>query len=505
MATVDWVLFIAYVVAVVLIGLRFARRLQSNEDYFVGGRRMNWSAIGISLFATAFSSLSFVGLPREGAYADYHLYLSILLIPLWVLPVVAWVFIPIYHRLRLTSAYEYLEWRFGRTHRLLGSFLYSLYNLAWMGSLLYAVGLIVQVVLGLSESELRWAIVLMGLFTTLYTVVGGFEAVIWTDVLQALTLGLGMVIVLFLALGQVEGGLAGVWALGSQYDKFQMFNMQLDRPTGGTFFSAVGLALFAYLGIYGTEQTIVQRYVAMPSVSAARRALALGLLMSVLIGALFFTVGSTLFAFYHQNVPPGAAAGTGFPELARQDQLLPHFIKNEIQLVGLLGLLMAGLFAAAMSSMDSGINSLTALVVSDWFPGRELGLRLTRVCCAGFGALVTIAALLVPYLGGNVYEIIIKIMGTMAGPLLGIFLLGMLNPRANAPGALAGLAAGIAMSLFVALAQPFSHWWYAAATSMTTLVAGSIISAFFAAPPPHQVKGLVLGQGRELMRDRHGV
>ena len=490
--------------AVVLIGLRFARRQQSNEDYFVGGRRMNWTAIGISLFATAFSSLSFVGLPREGAYADYHLYLAILLIPLWVVPVVAWVFIPIYHRMRLTSAYKYLEWRFGRIHQLLGSFLYTLYNLAWMGSLLYAVGMIVQVVLGLNESELRWAIVLMGLFTTLYTVVGGFEAVIWTDVLQALTLGFGMSIVLFLALGHVEGGLAGVWALGAQYDKFQMFNMQLNRPDGGTFFSAVALALFAYLGIYATEQTIVQRYVAMPSVSAARRALALGILMSLLICSLFFTVGSTIFAFYHQNVPPGAAAGSGFPELARQDQLLPYFIKNEIQLAGLLGLLLAGLFAAAMSSMDSGINSLTALVVSDWLPGRELGLGLTRVCCAGFGVLVTIAALLVPYLGENVYEIIIKIMGTMGGPLLGIFLLGMLNRRANAPGALAGLAAGIGMSLLVALAQPFSHWWYAAATSLTTVGAGTVVSAFFPAPPAQQVKGLVLGQGCELLRDVDG-
>ena len=456
--------------------------------------------MGISLFATAFSSLSFVGLPREAAYANYHLYLAILLIPLWVAPVVAWVFIPLYHRLRLTSAYEYLEWRFGRTHRLLGSALYTLYNLAWMGSLLYAVGVIVQVVLGLNESELRWAIVLMGLLTTLYTVAGGFEAVIWTDVLQALTLGFGMVVILFLALGHVEGGLAGVWAVGSQYDKFQMFTMQLDRSEGGTFFSAVSLALFGYLAIYATEQTIVQRYVAMPSVSAARRALVVNTLMIVLICSLFFTVGSTLFAFYHQNLPVGSEAGRAFPELARQDQLLPHFIKNELQVVGILGLLLAGLFAAAMSSMDSGINSLTALVVSDWLPGRQLGLGLTRICCGVFGALVTIAALLVPYVGENVYEIIIKISGILTGPLLGIFLLGILNGRANAPGALAGLAAGIAMSLFVALAQPFSHWWFAAATSMTTLVVGSMAAFFFAAPPPHQVRGLVLGQGNELLR-----
>ena len=487
----DWAICFVYVAAVVALGVWSSRRQVSNEEYFVGGRRMNWWAIGLSLFATSFSALSFVGLPREAAYQNYHLYLAILLIPIWVTPIVAYLFIPTFHRLRLTSAYEYLERRFSRRVRLIGSLLYTLSALVWMGSMLYAVGIIVQVVLGLDETQLIWAIVILGLFTTLYTVIGGFEAVIWTDVMQGVTLGVGMLIVLIIALASIDGGWSTVWETGLEHGKFDMFHLEFD-PTAvpGSLFSVMALGMFSFLAIYGTEQPVVQRYVSMPSVSAARRAVFLNAVVLAGVGLLFFTVGTTIFAFYQQS-PPANPLASGLPHLPKEDQLVTHFILTEIPFPGLIGFLLAGLFAAAMSSVDSGINSLTALVVCDWMSGRTLKLGVSRLCCGLFGVAVILTALVAPRLGANVYSIITKIEGTLVGPLLGIFLLGLLVPRTNAPGALAGVVVGIAVALFLSLTDLLSFWWYAAATCLPTIAVGVLASLVFPPPTDSKLNGLL--------------
>src|SRR5262249_58587288 len=153
MGVLDWIICVAVVVLMVAEGWWVPGAQKTTEDYFVGGRTMHWLAVGLSMFAATFSPLSFVGLPREAAYDNFHLYLAIVFIPLVVAPLVGWLFVPLYHRLRLTSAYEYLELRFDRRLRLCGSLLMGLYLLAWMGTMLYAVGLIVQAAFLLGDAE----------------------------------------------------------------------------------------------------------------------------------------------------------------------------------------------------------------------------------------------------------------------------------------------------------------------------------------------------------------
>jgi Na+/proline symporter len=265
-----------------------------------------------------------------------------------------------------------------------------------------------------------------------------------------------------------------------------MFDVRFDPAQRSNFYAACAYGLFVYLAAQATGQTAVQRLVSLPSVAAARRSLAINGMMSAAGCLVFFLVGSTLFAFYQQREPPG------FPDLARQDHLLPHFVLTELAVPGLAGLLLAGLFAASMSSMDSGINSLAALVTCDWLPGRLPGVGGSRLLCALFGAgVVVAAALLVPRLGTNVFDIIIKIAGALFGPLLGVFLLGMLVPRANTGGAAVGLLAGAA-ALLVAVQTPLSHWWYGAVTSVPTFAVGALASLLFAPPPEHKVRGLVV-------------
>ncbi|MFH1920229.1 MAG: sodium/solute symporter [Planctomycetota bacterium] len=481
---IDWTIFSGYLVVVFLLGLWFMREQETSEDYFVGGRRMKWWAVGVSLFATAFSSLSFVALPREGAYADYHLFVTYLFIPLVITPVLWWLFVPVYLRLGVTSVYEYLEVRFNRTMRRLGTLLFALYAIGWMGSMVYATGLILKAVLNLNESQFTWMVIAVGLFATLYTTLGGIKAVIWTDVLQAVTLGGGMLVVLVLAVQKIDGGLATVVELGLEHGKFQMFDFRVDLTERNTFLSACCLGLFVYLPGYTTSQVTVQRYVCMSDLREARRALLINALVATLVAVLFFFVGTTLFAFYHQ---PGAA---GFPELERQDQLLPHFVLAELPYAGLTGLLLAGLFAAVMSTIDSGINSLTAVVVYDWLSGRDLPVAWSRFLCGLFGAAVIGAALVASRMDKHVIDIIIGIAGSFLGLLLGVFLVGMLVRRANTGGALVGLAAG-AMSLAFVWTQTSIHgWWYGAYTCLPTFGVGVLASYLFRPPRLAQLRGL---------------
>lgn len=514
----DWCVFVCYLSVVLALGIFFARRQRDNEEYFVGGRRMNWFAVGVSLFATAFSSISFVALPREGAYENYHLLVTYLCIPLIITPVLWWIFVPVYRRLGVTSVYEYLEIRFSRSMRRLGTLLFALYAIGWMGSMVFATGLIIKAVLNLSETQFTWTLVAVGMFATLYTVLGGIKAVIWTDVLQAVTLGGGMIAVFFLTLGHIDGGLDTVVRLGIENDKFQMFDMDLDLTRGRTFFSALAIGLFAYLPGYTTSQITVQRYICTRDLSDARRALVINAAVAAIVAVLFFAVGSTLFAFYHQE------GGSGLPKIVKpedqvrgtkdetpetkdqapetenqtlesKDQLMPHFVLNELPYAGLSGLLLAGLFAAVMSTIDSGINSLSAVLVYDWLGGRHISVTVSRLLCFLFGVCVIGAALLTLLLRDHpVIDIIMKIAGSFLGLLMGVYLLGMLVPRANAGGALVGLVAGSASLAFVWTCTDMHAWWYGVYTCLPAFLVG--VAASYLLPPPRsdQLRGLAFAK-----------
>ncbi len=337
--------------------------------------------------------------------------------------------------------------------------------------MLFGMGLIVQAVLGLTGTQLTWMLIGIGLFALLYTTLGGVQAVIWNDVLQTIIFGVGMLIVLFLTIGRIEGGWSTVFQFGLEHDKFQMFNMDFSLFERRNFYTACAFALFMYLPGYTVSQTTAQRYVCMSSLGEARRALLISSLVSTSVCLLFFLVGTSMFTFYHQ---PGAG---GFPELFRQDQLLPYFVGTEIRLSGLIGLLIAGLFAATMSTIDSGINSMTAVVVYDWLPGRKVSLGLSRLICCFIGLFVIAAALIAPYLGEHLIEIISKIAGTFLGLLLGIFLLGMFASGANTAGTFIGFLGGVVALIIVWTQTTLPHWWYGGVTVFTTVGLGVLANS----------------------------
>ncbi len=494
LGVIDWCVCLAYLAVIFGLALRSVKGQKDNEDYFVGGRKMNWLAVGISMFATSFSSISYLGLPQRGAYQDFSFYLTILFIPFVITPILWWIFIPLFVRLRVTSGYEYLGRRFGPSVQRIGSGLYCVYALGWMGTMLYAVALTLQTVMGLSDTQYFLALVGIGIFSTTYVTIGGLRAVVWTDIVQAAVLGGAIVLVLFLAVGRIDGGWPAFWALANEHHKFQMFHLDANLLAAKNFteansvFTAAAFGLFMYLPGYAVSQNMIQRFVCAGSLAAGRGVVVLSAVINAALGLVFLMVGTALFAFYSQS------GGAGLPavgvEIVKEDQILPYFVATQLPKVGLVGLVLAGLFAAAMSTIDSGINAVTSVIVYDWLSGRQLPLTISRVLTAALGGAVVAAALFVPVLGKNVIDIINVIAGTALGMLLAAYLLGMFVPRANLGGVWAGLAAGLVCLALVWNSVP--TWWYGAFTIVPTFLVGALASLLFPRPHESALKGTLL-------------
>jgi SSS family transporter len=501
LSIIDCCVCIAYLAVVFGLAIKSARGQQDNEDYFLGGRKMNWFVVGVSMFATSFSSISFLGLPQRGAYQDFSFYLTILFIPFVITPILWWIFVPMFVRLNVSSGYEYLGRRFGPPAQKIGSGLYCVYALGWMGTMLYAVALTLQTVMGLTQTQYYFVLIGIGAFATIYTVMGGLKAVIWTDALQAVVLGGAIIGVMLLALSRIDGGWSGFWAIASEHNKFKMFhlNSNLLSPenfTGrNTVFTAAAFGLFMYLPGYAVSQNMIQRYVCAGSVARGRGVVVLSAVINAGLGLLFLLVGTALFAFYSQ--PGGGGLPVAGAAIAKEDQILPYFVSTQLPGVGLVGLILAGLFAAAMSTIDSGINGVTSVIVYDWLSGKELPLRIGRILTAVLGLVVICAAMLVPVLGDTVFDIITTIAGTSLGMLLAIYLLGMFMPHTNLPGVLTGLIVGLICLALVWILTEIPKWWFGAFTIFPTFFGGAIASLFFAKPSESVLEETLLRSKKE--------
>lgn len=486
LSPIDWLVCLIYLAVVFGLAVYSARGQQDNEDYFVGGRNMNWWVVGISMFATSFSSISFLGLPQRGAYQDFSFYLTILFIPFVITPVLWWLFVPLFVRLGVSSGYEFLGRRFGLPVQRIGATLYCIYAIGWMGTMLYAITITLQTVMDLNQLQYVMMLVGIGVFATLYTVLGGLKAVVWTDVMQAVVLGGAIVLVMWLAIARIEGGWSAFWEIANQHHKFQMFHLETNPFAAENFtaknsvFTAAAFGLFMYLPGYAVSQNMIQRYVCSGTLAGGRGVVLLSAITNTVLGFLFLCVGTALFAFYSQ--PGGAGLPTAGVEIATEDQILPYFVATQLPGVGLIGLILAGLFAAGMSTIDSGINGVCSVIVFDWMRGKQLSMTASRILTALLGIVVIGIALFVPVLGNTVIEIITAIAGTCLGMLLGVYLLGMFVSRSNLPGVLIGFVAGVVCLVIVWIGTDIPKWWFGAFTIVPTFAVGAIASLFFDPP-----------------------
>ena len=379
---------IVFLLGMAGMGIYFLKRNNSTEEYFLGGRKIPGWALGLSMVGTSISSITFLALPAAAYVLDYRQLTPNLFMPVAAL-VACWLFIPFFRRGRKTTAYEYLESRYGTGIRIYSALYAMLGQLLRLGLILYLVVLPLSAMLHISEGT---AIIAFGVITCFYTVFGGIEAVVWTDVVQTIILLGGGLLCVAAVVVQLPGGAPQVFEIGMQYDKFSLGPLDFSFSER-TFWVMSLIGFLGFVTEFSSNQNVVQRYIAAPTLREARKATLICIVMSVPTWIFFFFIGTCLFVFY--KVHPSAEVAAMKP-----DDVLPHFILTEIW-PGVGGVIIAACLAAAMSSLSSSINAVSTIWTIDF-------LRLIRhksedrfelvnaKLASGFAGLFMIAARMVP-------------------------------------------------------------------------------------------------------------
>ena len=490
-AAIDYAVFAVYMFASVAIGVWFVREQRTVKDYFLAGQSMNWFVVGISVIAALFSGISYLGAPTE-VYKHDMTYPLVLVSFFVATPVTTVIFLPFFYRLKLYSAYEYFEKRFDLQVRSWASAMFIIRVIFYLALAIYAPALALAEV---TRMPLWFSILLTGLLTTIYTTLGGMKAVIWTDVMQFFVLLGGQLLVAWIAISRVPGGWNETIRLADEGGKFAWANFDWSLTARVTVWGAVIGGIFTNLVQLGTDQISVQRYLTAKSLKEAQKSLWFKLIVTIPIVMVFYFMGAILFSFY-------ATHPASLPEelLKKPDRILPFFVINELPR-GLPGVLIAAIFAATMSTVSAGINALSTASIMDFYkrnlqaePEPERLLRLAKWLTLAYGLLATGAAFLMPLMG-TLIEATNKIMGMLGGPLLGVFLLGMLTKRANSIGTLLGAFLGSLILAYIIFQTKVSFMWYACFGCVITFVLGYLFSLATGRPKPEQVAGLVWQPG----------
>ena len=417
----DYGIFVVYLIGAVSVGLLFVKEQRTIKDYFLASRSMGFLLVGVSVLAALFSGISYLGCPSE-VYAHRFTFVLFGLRFIIATPVTTQLFIPHFYHSRFYTAYQYLEERFSVQVRLLASSLFILRVLLWLALVTYAPALALEQVTGL---PLWFSIICTGTLTTLYTTLGGMKAVIWTDVVQFVVLFGGQIVILCVAIARIPDGLSGVFEIGQQAGKLDL-NLSLDPSVRVTLWSLLLGGTVINLVQLATDQVSVQRYLTATSLKEAQKALWLKFWLLIPVFIVFYLTGLVLYAFYQIHGDPLAAG-----QITRVDQILPYFVITQLP-AGLPGLLIAAIYSGTMSATSSGLNALTTATLVDFRqrlshkPSSEpQQLRLARYITIGYGALVIGLAFGVSKLGALI-EASNKAIGLVGGPVLGLFLLGML-------------------------------------------------------------------------------
>lgn len=477
----DYSIFVVYLVGAVSVGMLFIKEQRTIKDYFLASRSMGYVLVGVSVLAALFSGISYLGAPSE-VYAHSLAFMLFGLSFLIATPVTANLFVPHFYHSRFYTAYQYLEERFSVQVRLLASSLFILRVLLWLALATYAPALALEQVSGL---PLWFSIICTGALTTAYTTLGGMKAVIWTDVVQFVVLFGGQVVILCVAVSRIPHGLSGVYDLGRARGKFDL-SLSLDPSVRVTLWGLLLGGAVINLVQLATDQVSVQRYLTATSLKEAQRALWLKLVLLVPVFIVFYVTGLVLYAFYQIHGDPLAAG-----RITKADQILPYFVINELP-AGLPGLLIAAIYSGTMSATSSGINALTTATLVDFRQrlshkplSERQQLRLARYLTIGYGALVILLAFGVGKLGALI-EASNKAIGLVGGPLLGLFLLGMLVKKATPWGTVIGWAAGVAAVIPVYFASKTSFLWFGVVGCAVTVFVGWLASLLltFLRPAP---------------------
>ncbi|XP_041364434.1 sodium-coupled monocarboxylate transporter 1-like [Gigantopelta aegis] len=455
LSTWDYVIFALILIVSAGIGIFYAikdRNRKSIQEFLMAGRNMSVAPVALSLVASFMSAITLLGSPAE-MYNYSTMFWWIGLSYVFVAYGAAHIYIPIFYNLRVTSLYEYLERRFCKGVRTMGSIAFSLQMLLYMAIVLYAPSLALNAVTGFS---LWGSVISVGVVCTIYTTLGGMKAVLWTDTFQIGMMYAGLLAVLIKG-AMTVGGVGKAWEIAAENKRIYFTDFSMDPARRHSVWSLAIGGYFTWVAIYGTNQAQVQRACACPTLKTAQRAIwwnVVGLWMVLYLSCM---IGIIMYAFYTHCDP------LSFQLISATDQLLPLFVMDVLgPVTGMPGIFIASIFSGALSTISSGLNSLAAVFLEDVikaYYGKEISqaraTNIAKILALIYG-LICLGLTYVASLLGNVLQAALSLFGMIAGPLLGLFSLGMFFPWANKWGAYSGLLSGLGFLFWIGIGAQIS-------------------------------------------------
>lgn len=485
---IDYAIFVVYILGTALVGAAFGKKQKSTKDYFLGGRSIPWWAIGLSVMATQASAITFIGAPGWGYDGGLTRMTTFINVPLAMAFLIATI-VPFFYKTEVYTAYEYLERRFDVKTRTLTAALFLIARGLATGVVLYAPALVLSVVTGMDVSV---TIILMAVIAVSYTVLGGISAVIWTDVIQMVVLWVGAGLSVFVIFQDVPGGWGEVMTTAAQTGMLESLDFSFDLSVEYSIWAGVIGGFFLHAAYFGTDQSQIQRVLTSKSIRESKLSLVLSGVLMIPQMLLFLLIGVLLYIYYQY---------AGDPNIENLNELFPRFVVNELP-VGISGLIMAGVFAAAMSSLDSALNSLSAVSVRDFYSkffkknaSEEHYLKASRYATVFWGIYATIFAFFAGNLG-PVIEAVNKVGSYFYGALLGVFILAIFTKRVNGTGAFIGVIAGMISVWAVTAFGEISWLWNNFVGAVVAVVVGYLVSKLSKAPSAEKVEGLTIDRNR---------
>ncbi len=449
----DVTIIVCYLLAMILVGFYFSRKNKNSDQFTKASGKIPGWAIGMSIYATFLSSNTFLGVPGKAYGSNWNAFVFSV-----SMPFAAWVaskfFVPFYRKSHEISAYTHLEHRFGPWARTYAVACFLLTQIARMGSIFFGIALSLQALLGFSMAGIM---IVMGICIIIYTVMGGMEAVIWTEVIQAVIKTLGAFLILYLIVREMPGGVSAIIETGQRDHKFSLGSFSPDFTEAG-FWVILFYGFFINLNNFGMDQNYVQRYHTAKSEKQAARSIWLCVVMYVPASLLFFIIGTSLYAFYQAQPEQIESIAGSFPPSDYGDKVLPYFMVTKMP-AGLVGLIVSAILSAAMSTISSGMNASATVLTVDIYKRyfsrgisdkkELLVLRLFTLLFGVLGLLTGIAMI-----GSkSVLDTWWELSGIFAGGMLGLFLLGIVSRRTSSHEAFVATMLGLLIILWMTLSH----------------------------------------------------
>lgn len=464
---INWTVIIVYLLAMLGLGFIFMFRSKNADDYFKAGGRIPWWAVSVSIFATMLSAITFMAIPAKTYATDWRYFMMAITIFIAAFPVVKY-YLPFFRRLKITSAYEYLELRFNRVLRIISSILFIIFMTARMALVLYLPSLALTAATGI---DVYTCILLMSLITIIYSSIGGIEAVVWGDVVQGIILMGGGLFTLGYLIVNTDGN---AWQIAVESQKFNLIDLSFSLTSPTLWVMVIG-GFAIQLISYTSDQTVIQRYMTAKSEKQSGKSIITNGILSVISSIIFYAIGTALFTYF-QSRPE-----TLDISMPTADSIFPFFIMTQLP-VGVAGILIAAIFAASMSTVSSNINSIATAFTVDIYPlfkpKKPAGLKVARITSVAFGAAGCLFALMMATWNIlSLFDWFNTMLGLLTSGLGALFFMGIFFPRIDGRSAMIGFFSGTALLILITIYTPLSFWLYGL-FGIVAITAISLIASF---------------------------